>query len=305
MVVEKLVDIAVDSSMNQIREWVKKGQAQKLLLSCFEKYAQNNKTDCCIDKNMILSVESKKIQPNLLPGELKKNLTTMFDKCIRVDDIDKKKSIENQICYDYLNLAKKEIMELYHIDEDIHKLGDEIKKNREKSSEQYKEILQEIKRNNISNSQENIWIWESEEPIVNKKCSKIISKYPKEFNIMESCASKEQYLEGIEALNIHIWMFMNTQKYKYKIYSDKYGTEYSEFLRTNDKKTFLRLAPLIAKELIEYEKFENWIFIIYGFKREGNNLLMDYGVKGNGGKIITINLLWKNDGSDIGRLQIH
>lgn len=39
-------------------------------------------------------------------------------------------------------------------------------------------------------------------------------------------------------------------------------------------------------------------------RRIGNKLLLDYGVKGNEGKIITINLLWKSDGSDIGGLEV-
>ncbi|MCI9127887.1 MAG: hypothetical protein HFG28_12020 [Eubacterium sp.] len=97
---------------------------------------------------------------------------------------------------------------------------------------------------------------------------------------------------------------MNTEKYKYKVYSETFGTEYTEFLKTTDEKVFKRLAPLVAKELLESDNFREWINIIYRFRRIGNKLLLDYGVKGNEGKIITINLLWKNDGSDIGGLEV-
>ncbi len=146
--------------------------------------------------------------------------------------------------------------------------------------------------------------WEIDNPTVNDKCIHKISELKKEINLLGSVQHKNQFLVGKEALNIHIWKFMNTEKYKYKAYSETYGTEYTEFLNTTDEKVFKRLAPLVAKELLESDNFREWINIIYGFRRIGNKLLLDYGVKGNEGKIITINLLWKSDGSDIGGLEV-
>ena len=146
--------------------------------------------------------------------------------------------------------------------------------------------------------------WEVDDPIVNDNCIHKISEIKKEINLLGSVRHENQFLVGKEALNIHIWKFMNTEKYKYEIYSEAYGTEYTEFLKTTDEKVFKRLAPLVARELLESDNFREWINIIYGFRRIGNKLFLDYGVKGNEGKIITINLLWKSDGSDIGGLEI-
>ena len=315
---EKMADITIDLSVEQVKEWMKDGQAQKILLSCFENYQDEEKkngqreSDCYINKDMILNVDDKKISPNLYPEQIRENLSSIFGECIRTDDMDKKCSIENRICYDYVAQAKKKLMELYHLDEDIHSVKDEVLKSREISVEQHTQVIRELKSlvskdNKIekANSKKDfVWLWEPEEAIVNTECIKIISEYPKEWNIFESTISKGQDIEGVDALNLHIWKFMHTERYRYKIYSEKYGTEYTEFLKTKDEKTFIRLAPLVANELLEYENFREWIAVIYGFRKEENKLFLDYGVKGNQGKIISINLLWNNDGSDIGGLQV-
>lgn len=168
-------------------------------------------------------------------------------------------------------------------------------------------ILDDKIHNQIERDRDSTYInisWEVDNPIVNDKCIHKISELKKDINLLGSVQHKNQLLVGKEALNILIWKFMNTEKYKYRIYSEAYGTEYTEFLKTTDEKVFKRLAPLVARELLESDNFKEWINIIYGFRRIGNKLLLDYGVKGNEGKIITINLLWECDGSDIGGLEI-
>lgn len=168
-------------------------------------------------------------------------------------------------------------------------------------------ILDDKIHNQIGRDRNSTYVnisWEIDNPIVNDKCIHKISELKKDINLLGSVQHKNQFLVGKEALNIHIWKFMNTEKYKYRIYSEAYGTEYTEFLKTTDEKVFRRLAPLVARELLESDNFREWINVIYGFRRIGNKLLLDYGVKGNEGKIITINLLWKCDGSDVGGLEI-
>lgn len=140
-------------------------------------------------------------------------------------------------------------------------------------------------------------LWEANPPIINPMPCKNISQHPIDFDIFHIGDGSSQYLIGVDNLAMGIWGYMNTPKYKYKIYSDNYGTEYSELLRTTDIKAFLRLAPLVAEELITNTLFCDWISIIYGIKRCGQSLILEFGVKGNEGRIVSLDLLWKPDGT--------
>ena len=63
---EKLTDVTMDLSVEQLKDWMKDGQAQRILLSCFENYIEEemksgqSESNCCIDKEKILSIDVKK-----------------------------------------------------------------------------------------------------------------------------------------------------------------------------------------------------------------------------------------------------
>lgn len=177
------------------------------------------------------------------------------------------------------------------VDKDADKYPILLLKNWKFESERMAEI--EISSSTLLNKP--YFVWESNPPIVNKETCKYIKEHPIDYNLFKNAFnSLEQKLDGKQTLIINIWKFMNTPKYEYKIYSDMYGTEYSEFLNIDNEKTFLRLAPLIANEIIFHPYFKEWVSEIYGIKKDHTKLFLDFGIKGNRGKIITVNLLWKS-----------
>ncbi len=144
------------------------------------------------------------------------------------------------------------------------------------------------------------FVWEPTQPLVNSIPCNHIQKNLKEYNMFKTAfKNPQELLTGKEALIMHIWKFVNTPKYEYKIYSDMYGTEYSQFLSTSNLKTFQRLAPLIANEIIRHPNFCEWISEIFSIRKLNNKIFMDFSVKGNRGKIISVNLLWKPDDTEL------
>lgn len=149
---DKLMDFVTEFAVEQVKELAKEGKAQRLLLACFEKYieeeAKNERREnnCCLDKEAILSLNINKISPNLEAEQIRENLKSLFEKCIRTDDDEQRKSIELRICYDYISVAKKELLELHHLNENIHDVKKEVLRNREINKKELEEIFQNYKQ---------------------------------------------------------------------------------------------------------------------------------------------------------------
>ncbi len=157
-----------------------------------------------------------------------------------------------------------------------------------------KEILSFEQRNETN------FVWEPTSPLINNNPCKQIEENIKEYNLFRKAFNNcQEVLNGKETLIMHIWKFVNTPKYEYKIYSKMYGTEYSELLATNNPITFQRLAPLMANEIMDHSNFCEWVSEIFGIRKSGNKLLMDFGVKGNRGRIISVNLLWQPNDTEL------
>lgn len=135
-----------DASLDAITQLFKEKKGQKLLLKCFEEYIAREGTECCyLNKDVILKVSSNKIQPNYTLTKIISNLEDIFEKCIKTDDEDFALSIRREICSNYLNKSRKELLESYHLDEDIQMVNDEILKSREINSQEHAEISKDIK----------------------------------------------------------------------------------------------------------------------------------------------------------------
>ena len=144
------------------------------------------------------------------------------------------------------------------------------------------------------------FMWEPTSPLVNSKPCKHIEENLKEYNLFRNAFNNcQEVLSGKETLIMHIWKFVNTPKYECKIYSEMYGTEYSELLATNNPITFQRIAPLMANEIMGHSNFCERISEIFSIKKVGNKLLIDFGIKGNRGKIISVNLLWQPNDTEL------
>ncbi|SHJ80770.1 hypothetical protein SAMN02745136_00935 [Anaerocolumna jejuensis DSM 15929] len=135
-----------DASIEAFTKWFEGKNGQRMLLKCFEEYIAREGTDCCyLDKNEILKVNSNKIQPNYTLTKIISNLEDIFEKCIKTDDEDYALSIRREICTNYLNKSRKELLELYHLDENIQMVNDEILKSREINSKEHAEMSKNIK----------------------------------------------------------------------------------------------------------------------------------------------------------------
>lgn len=136
------------------------------------------------------------------------------------------------------------------------------------------------------------FLWEPDPPVKNNEQCKSINEHPKEPDLFGLLDEHGGYLEGVLALALMIHKYTHTERWKYLIYSDDYGNEYMELLTTEDTKTFHRLAPEFADSLINNYLFKEWIRTIYSIRKLNGMVLMDFGVCGNRGKILTINLTW-------------
>ncbi len=135
-----------DAGVEKVKEWMNEDKAQKILLKCFMGCYEKNKEIMNVDKNLIMSIDSNKIKPNSRPEEIMNNISDVCDQCILVDDLDKRKSIEIEIVFDYLKEASKDLLELYHVDEDIHRVQDDVLENREIIKSQHKMVSKEIEQ---------------------------------------------------------------------------------------------------------------------------------------------------------------
>ncbi len=135
-----------DAGVEKVKEWMNEDKAQKILLNCFMGCYEKNKEIMNVDKNLIMSIDSNKIKPNSRPEEIMNNISDVCDQCILVDDLDKRKSIEIEIVFDYLKEASKDLLELYHVDEDIHRVQDDVLENREIIKSQHKMVSKEIEQ---------------------------------------------------------------------------------------------------------------------------------------------------------------
>ena len=135
-----------DAGVEKAKEWMNEDKAQKILLKCFMGCYEKNKEIMNVDKNLIMSIDGDKIKPNYRPDEIIENISDVCDKCILVDEPYKRKAIEIEIAYDYLKEASKDLLELYHVDEDIHRVQDDVLKNREIIKSQHKMVSKEISK---------------------------------------------------------------------------------------------------------------------------------------------------------------
>ena len=55
----------------------------------------------------------------------------------------------------------------------------------------------------------------------------------------------------------------------------------------------------MANEIMNHSNFREWISEIFSIRKTGNKLLMDFGVKGNKGRIILVNLLWQPNDTEL------
>lgn len=149
MVGETLFGYAVgkiaDAGIDIYKEWIEVKEGQKILFECFKEYVEREGDKCCtLSKEVILGVDSKKIQPNYTDSELMSNLEEIFDKCIHTDDKDYGLNIRREICTNYLMKSGKELLKLYHVNENILILNDEVLKNREICSNENMQITKGV-----------------------------------------------------------------------------------------------------------------------------------------------------------------
>ena len=144
MITDYIFGKVADAGVEKVKEWMNEDKAQKILLKCFMGCYEKNKEIMNVDKNLIMSIDSNKIKPNSRPEEIINNISDVCDKCILVDDLYKRKFIEIEIVYDYLKEASEDLLELHHVDEDIHKVQDEVLKTGEMIKSQHKMVSKEI-----------------------------------------------------------------------------------------------------------------------------------------------------------------
>ena len=128
-----------DSGIEKVKDWLNTNKAQNLLLKAFETY--HDKQKCIVDKDAILSVNTASIKPNYRAEKIVANLKRVFDKCIVTDDQYERARIEIQISYEYLKMANSELLSFVDLDEDIHKVEDEVKENRRIISDNHREFI--------------------------------------------------------------------------------------------------------------------------------------------------------------------
>lgn len=151
-----LIEKGADKFIDKMGEWLDENKGQRILLKCFKEYLNevgSERAGYELDKkteNMILSVSKYRIQPNAEMLQLMNDLEGLFRECIITDDKEVVETTKTHICSMYLNQARNELLCLYHLDDDIHKVDADVLKNRELSEKQHKEVLRLL--NKLQNS---------------------------------------------------------------------------------------------------------------------------------------------------------
>lgn len=135
----------------KFKDYLKRNELQKILLQCFRD--AGIKIDDDIEEK-ILSVEPYKIRPNMSKEEIKVNLEEELFNII-IDNNEeyngKANNVKECICSKYLDKARKNILELYHILEvlddvkaditDLIKVSEKQQEASEKVDKLYAELL--------------------------------------------------------------------------------------------------------------------------------------------------------------------
>ncbi len=123
----------LDLFSNKLKEFLDEMKLQRILLQCFEivkdfeKERGTNVDGFNIEKDKIMKVSSESIRPNLSKEKLMNNIEYLLKDLINIDG--NKDIIKDEICSCYLKRAQKEMLELYHIHEDIEYINDELEKS--------------------------------------------------------------------------------------------------------------------------------------------------------------------------------
>lgn len=156
MMVEYLLEKGADKLIDKMGEWLDENKGQRILLKCFKEYLNevgSQRAGYELDKkteNMILSVSKYRIQPNASMSKLMNDLEGLFSECMITDNKEVVETTKKHICSMYLNQARNELLQLYHLDDDIHKVDVDVIKNRELSEKQHQEVLKQL--NKLNNS---------------------------------------------------------------------------------------------------------------------------------------------------------
>lgn len=133
-----------DYGEKKIKDWLSEGEAQRLLLKCFNDYYAEDNENCFVDKKAILAVDESIIRPNNRPEDIINSLGSVFEKCIITDDKFLARRIETEIVYNYLKEANVKLIDLCDLDNDIHKVEDEVIENRKLSQKNHEEVKQKF-----------------------------------------------------------------------------------------------------------------------------------------------------------------
>lgn len=133
----------------KFKEYINEKELQKILFRCFVEVGsrEGEINGFNINKERIMNLESIKIQPNLSEGLLAKNLNSLFNECINIDDREKKEALKREICSAYISQARKKALELYHIQEVLEDINNNLDENNKELGEIKKYQLAQMKKN--------------------------------------------------------------------------------------------------------------------------------------------------------------
>jgi len=132
------------------------------------------------------------------------------------------------------------------------------------------------------------YIWIPKEPLCNRQPVKQISEYPNnpEFDY-NSHDFTGKYISGESSFIQTVQKFILTERYKYMIYADNYGTEEAAVIfSVKNTDEFSRQCNNIAIHLIE--TYPDWIQEIYKIHRKKNKLIIEMKVKGKPDTLICV-----------------
>jgi len=110
--------------------------------------------------------------------------------------------------------------------------------------------------------------------------AKATRKRPKEYGIdFKTGQLTGEIVEGIEAVKVWVWCCLQTERYRYPIYSWQYGTEYEQYFGETVSDEWLQADCRTETE--EALKVNPWISGITDFhaEMEGSHLRLSFKVK--------------------------
>ncbi|MGN6712478.1 hypothetical protein [Anaerocolumna jejuensis] len=200
--VKELVTSIIAARGSEIFEDYKsRNEGQKILLQCFKDFVDSTEyrvefgqKGCEIDEKAIANISSDKISPVLQPEELLSSMEKVFDKCITADEEAAAKRIKIYICNSYHSMAKRKLVELYHIMDSVQEVKAEVLENRSLIENLGNEIIEEIK--NIESCKKSIF---NDEWIKNKLDENIEilgERFSKDFDIQREEENILDYISG-------------------------------------------------------------------------------------------------------------